>query len=373
MVINLYTPGHGDPLDTLIVNGIVLSLMEEYPDIKIEVLKQASRFIVKILNKDDINERNVIDNAIMSIIEDCELETEGKIGLSFSSQPAVRPENIVKAINGALSHINSSKSSFIEDFSDELHAMKKQEGRGKEKRNLFKVHVQIAPFTGSYLRLPYMTVGNTGTASKAGFKAEEADYIVCPFCFIFSWAGLIKSTSIIVFSTKNKKSTLFILPSPVKATQDDVALLSLIFGEKVEVVRAGDREIPALGGVLYSMASGETIGALSAQSLLDAIYWVSAKEGNFISVRSFGSMPLLNVYKFVAEAKRKSPFLVRLIDTIADREPELLTLLTESLVIPGYNIYDIVRSLWAFLERIEKTDKVPLDIGIVDTLIKLIK
>lgn len=369
MAINLYTPGHGDPIDTLIVNGMIISLMEEYPDIKIEVSKQASRFFVKILSKDDINERNVIENAVTSIKEDCELGDDGKIGLSFRTQPAVKPEKIKELANKALSQINSSKSSFIGDFSNELHMLKRHEGRGKEKRNLFKVHVQIAPFAGSYLRLPYITVGSAG---RALFKAEEADYVVCPFCFIFSWTGLIKSTSIIAFSTKNKKSTLFTLPSPVKATQDDVALLSLIFGEKVEVIR-GNREIPALGGVLYSMVSGETVGALSAQSLLDAIYWVSAKEDGFISVRSFGSIPLLNVYEFVAEAKRKSPFLVKLIDIIAGREPELLALLTESLVIPGYNAYGVVRSLWTFLEGIEKANKVPLDIGIVNILTKLIK
>jgi len=378
MVINLYTPGHGDPLETLIVNGIVLSLIEEHEDAKIDVLKQGSRFIVKISGLNNIDERKVLENTVESVIDDCKLwslEREvllSKIGLSFKPQPAVKAESILRIIRDeALSYINSTSLSFVKEFSQENHMTRWDERRNRKKKGrLFKVHIQIAPFAGSYMRLPYVT---TGTAGGASFKSEEADYVVCPFCLIFSLAGLVKSTSIISYSTKKKSQSLFISPSPLRATQDDIALLGLIFGEKVEVIGAEKCEIPSLGGILYSIVSGETVGALSEQSLFDAVYWVCSKEGNFISVREFGSVPLLNLYRFVTEAKKRSQFLTRLVNKIAEDQPELLELLCESLVFSGYDAYNVVRSIWAFLEKMEKTEKIPLDLGIVSALIESVK
>ena len=369
MVMRLFTPGHGDPLDTLIVNGIVLSMVEEYPNLKIDVLKQASRFVIKIYGETSIDEGRIIENAKSAIIEDCKLGSIGKIGIASTPQPATPPERTIKKIDRAFSCI---KSSFLKEYSDEAHLIKNNEGRGRKGKNLFKAHIQIAPFAGSYSRLPYVTVG---TASGASFKVG-GDYVICPICLIFSWAGLVKSASIITYSSKErkeskkkKKSSLFLLPSPIKATQDDIAFLSLIFGEKAEII-GSKQEIPALGGILYSIVSGETIGSLSPKSLLEIIYWVYVKEGNFIGVRDFGSVPFLNLYKFVLESKRRSPYLVKIINAIADQEPELLELLVESLLFPGYNAYNIIRSLWAFLE---KSGRAPLDPGIVDALVNLIE
>jgi len=367
--VKIFTPGHGEPTDALIANGIALSLMEECPDIRLDVLKQGSRYVIEILGEISAEEeKRVIENAKRSVVEDCEVGGSGKVALASRPQPAVRAKEVKKYIDKAFMQIESPR--FITKFSDEFHIVSNGEGRGRERRSLFKMHLQVAPFAGSYLQIPYMTVGTTGRAS---FKARGADYVACPLCMIFSWAGLVKSASVIYYSAGGKMSSLLIAPSPIRATQDDIALLGLIFGERVESIGERRREISSLGGIVYSLATGETVGALSPGSSFDAIYWIYCSERKFLSIRDFGSVPLSNVYWFIAESKRRSSALVKLIDTIASEEPELLGMLAEGLIFQSYDAYSIARSLWSFLERYRQATgtRIPLDRGIVDTLIKI--
>jgi len=364
VTLTLYTPGHGEPMETLILNGLVTSMLEADPYSKFSIFREGFRYRVEVRST-NTSGSDVVEVALNCIEEDAKLgRSLSKIELANSPQPVVGAEKILKEVWLA------EGMDVFEEFSNENHSYLTGEGRGSRRKGrkitpLIKAHVPIAPFGGAYMQFSYISIGTTGRAAFQG----PTDYVACPLCVLLAWVGMINTTSIIASRTRNTIRVLFSTPAPIRADQDDIAVLYTIFGEKVEVY--DDVDIPILATPLLTLSTGETIFAVFG--VFNMVFWSFNKQRTFIGVRDLNILPLNPLLDFIANAKLKSPNLPRIVQAFVQKtrglpksEPELISMLSEALLFGNYSAYDIVRSWWSALERRGRLRL--LDSGLVNTI-----
>jgi len=364
----LFTPGHGDPFETLMLNGLVTSLLEADPFSKINIHKEGARYVIKANTKAEGT--RIVEHALTCISQDIELGSSlSKISLANRPQPTFKKaENLQKL----LKELSYAKGMDVyEEFGKETHIVEKGEGRGARGRLLLKAHIPVAPVGGAHMQLSYVTIGTTGRASFKG----PADYVVCPLCLLLAWTGLVRSTALIITERGGRERltrVVYSVASPLHADQDDVSALSLIFGEKVERL---DVDVPTLAAPMLAFFTGETV--LTVRNIFNLLTWSYVRQGGFLGVRDFSLAPLNPLLNFVAKAKSKSPNLPRLArslltpkrvhDKEVAPEPELISMLAEAILYGSFDVYSIVRSLWSALEL--RDERRVLDRGIVEAIV----
>jgi len=332
MSIELVTPGHSPPLDTLIALGIVSGVFQAHPAAEVIVEKQGASY------KITIRERAEWDKVYAKLSEKMLFEIErlrygtGDLLSAFGPQMGIQFQKLSETFKDIVELAREPMLNITHEYSgDAQHAAR--EGRGKKRKGTYTAYLPIAPWAGKYFAATY------------GYK-EEA-YTLCPLCAFLAWSGLLTSSSIISYTAENKRGTIYVVPDPLSMRGYDLALFSLIFGEKRGRIR---NDVPLLAAPLLVLTSGETVWPLEGVYSLYA--WKYEGAGAFLGIRGYSQLPLKPLLEFVAEAKARVKRLTKLIKLL---DPSLVAHITECLVYGEPDPYTIVRSIWAFLAQKKET------------------
>ncbi len=363
----LYTPGHGSPMDDLMANGLVNLILRADPDASLSVSREGERYLIKARTSAD-------DGRLCGILkEELELElrayevgdprckmrmcdTSGGQGVGFRIGDL---DTAFKKLGGPLGV-----------YGDPDHLLRLGEGRGVSKSALLKrVQMFVAPVMGSDAMASYRTYSASGSIRReGGHHTQKAGYHACTLCYALAWYGLVTSASVVRLGAH-----MFVASAaPLLAEGTEVALLSLVFGEKVLALNV---EAPLSAVPLIVLSRGETI--LPLRGSFEVTVW-DVVRGGATTTRGMATYPLNPLLRFVALAKGRSKVLVRLVDVLLRNDcGDLVAGLAET-VVYGKDPYPVVRSIYAALEGMEPGDGRRgrylrlLDRGVVEALLEVV-
>lgn len=327
---NLLTPGHPQPLDLLIGLGLALAVLDADPESEVTLRREGNyRLTIKT---------NAKCGKLLHVIEQAYyVDYHEKLLGMLKPQPSIRSKVLNLPRDKKLKKLDPFKEYSLPD-----HLKKHGEGRTRKGE---VAYVQIAPWAGKY--------------AKTSYKAVENEYYrVCPLCAALSWYGALRMASVYVVYKKRESYVVYSLPDPSTAATEDLLLMSAIFGEKFEQLRLG--EVPVLAAPLITLAEGESIYPLRNKAI-DIYVWKHSKERDSVAIRSLARLPMSPLITFISEAKARNVPIARIVRLVlrgkgdVAGEPELLSTLVECLVYGTPEPYDVVRSLWSYLSKLEAT------------------
>jgi hypothetical protein len=361
MSTELVTPGHSPPLDTLIAMGIAAGVLRAHPAASIEVRKQGSSYRISIDGQvmwnrvyEELSERMLFEVKRLRY-------RWGDLYSAFGPQQGIKPEDLSRIFEELVELALKDFPKIAQEYSEHSqHAAR--EGRGGKRKKLLTAYLPVAPWAGKYFAETY--------------EYQKEPYALCPLCSFLAWSGILSSSSVITYTAKDKRGTIYAVPDPIHLRNYDLALLALVFSEK----KGGRRfrnDIPLLAAPLLILASGETVWPIGGEYGL--YVWKYERAGNFPGIKGFAQLPLNPLLEFVARAKARGKYLTRLIEYLASRrgDPSLIALITECLVYGEPDPYTVVRNIWSLLSQAEDERKRKtlrwLDKGVAEELFRVWK
>jgi len=331
MSIEIVTPGHSPPLDTLVALGIVSGVFQAHPTAEVVVEKLGAAYRIKIHGQVEWDKvYSELSERMLFEAERLRYET-GHLRSAFGPQKGIESQKLSGIFKDIVELARKPMLDITHEYAEDAqHATK--EGRGKKRRGAYTAYLPVAPWAGKYFAATY--------------RYSEEAYILCPLCAFLAWSGLLSSSSIVTYVVKNKRGTIYAVPDPVSMRGYDLALLSLIFGEKRGWIR---NDVPLLAAPLLVLATGETVWPVEGEYSL--YVWKYEGAGTFLGIREYSQLPLKPLLEFVAEAKSRGRYLARLIKRL---DPSLLAQITECLAYGEPDPYTVVRSIWSFLTQKRK-------------------
>jgi len=331
MAVELVTPGHSPPLDTLIALGIASGVLQAHPTAEVLVEKEGASYRIVIggqVEWDKVHDK--LSEKMLFEMERLRYRT-GDLYSAFGPQKGIELRKLSETFKGIVELAREPMLRITFEYSEGAqHAAR--EGRGRGRRGTYTAYLPIAPWAGKYF---------TGT-----YRYGEEPYTLCPLCAFLAWSGLLSSSSIITYVTKEKRGTIYVVPDPLSVKGYDLALLSLIFGEKRGRVRD---DVPLLAAPLLALATGETLWPVEGDYGL--YVWKYEGAGAFLGIRGYSQLPLRPLLEFAAEAKSRGRYLARLIKRL---DPSLVAQIAECLAYGEPDPYTVVRSVWSFLSQQKK-------------------
>lgn len=362
MSYNLLSPGHPQPLDTLVALGLATLILDADPNSKVK-LRKSGNYILSISTSAESNELYEIMLNAFSV------DFYDKLKLVIKPQPALRLETIFELVELAE---GENLNPFLE-YQRPYHIISFGEGRrdNLKRREIesSKAYLQVAPWAGKYTALSY--------------KSKERPYITCNLCAALAWYGIMRMASVIAVTRSDETKVVYSLPDIVSEVQtEDILVMSSIFGEKFDEIF--ETSIPILASPLITLASGETIYPLKDTSF-DVFIWEhsrmgSPKTGQTISARNLCRVPLSPIMSFVAEAKARNVPLAVLLNYLLkgfgrkeggkriEGRPELLSEIVECLVYGNPDPYTIARNIWSLLSEEGDHALRLLSLGLVEAI-----
>jgi hypothetical protein len=339
MSVELVTPGHSPPLDTLITLGIVTGIFQAHSTAHVAVRKQGISYRITI--DEQVEWGEVYAKLSERMLFEAERLRYGRGDLcsAFGPQAGIKFQELSEVFKEVVEKACDPFLRITLEYAEgSQHAAR--EGRGKKRKELRTAYLPVAPWAGKYF---------AGT-----YKYREEAYTLCPVCTFLAWSGLL-SSSVITYKAENKRGAIYAVPDPMRVRGYDLALLALVFREKKEWI---PNDIPLLAAPLLVLASGETVWPVEGEYGL--YVWKYEGSGAFLGIRGFSQLSLMPLLEFVARAKAEGKYLARLVRYLAGKErgdPSLIAQITECLVYGDPDPYTVVRNVWSLLVRSEKGEK----------------
>ena len=350
MSVELVTPGHSPPLDTLIALSIASGVLQAHPTAEVLVKKEGASYKIAISGRVEWDKVYAkLSEKVLFEIERLRYGT-GDLRSAFGPQMGIQFQKLSETFKDIVELAREPILYITREYSEDArHATR--EGRGKKRKGTYTAYLPVAPWAGKYFAATY--------------RYGEEPYTLCPLCAFLAWSGLLSSSSIITYAAENKRGTIYVVPDPVSMKGYDLALLSLIFGEKRGWIL---NDTPLLAAPLLVLATGETVWPVEGEYSL--YVWKYEGAGAFLGIRGYSQLPLKPLLEFAAEAKSRSRYLARLIRLL---DLSLVAQITECLAYGEPDPYTVVRSIWSFLaqkEREARTSRL-LEKGFAEALFKV--
>jgi len=357
--LRLHTPGHGPILDALILYGLIEGVVVADPYAEVEVRPYSWAYEIEV--ETDAGGAEVGRAAAETLLSDLMvvevLSPGNEITLELSELSKFVKANLpqrsqlgtfLRRMKEAADQVAQGLFDPFKEYSDVEHALNRKEGRGSKKGKL-TAHIPISGIYGKY-------VGSS-------FKAEAKGYHLCPLCSTLAWVGMVNYVPILSYFGKGETSVTYIVPQPTIPVEDVTALLALkdvADTRRMERVlpRLRNVKVPAIAAPLVVLAVGETTAALSDVGLIATVYEYGRAGGGY-GVRTYGSVPLDRLLRFIEAAKLRSDKLTRLIQAlIRTEEVGALAVLAETVAFGGLErAYGALRTLRAALWQAERRDE----------------
>lgn len=373
--MRLYTPGHHEFTDTLIMYGLVKVIKVARPLVDVKVNPMGERFLLEA----DITHSEFVDS----------LKDEGRnllshiVRISLSSNiPYSLRVNMLQRGNEGGRNLKMNKGKleynkegrdyqlenvyhsceFLENIREywkdvSLDADHKfSEGKSKcggrlKTRNLVTANLPIAPYAG--------------TVQKVG------SFYLCKLCSALAWIGLWNFSTKLVLVDSKTQTTYINLIKPETTVYSNLLFMVENIGEisnsQHQIIR---KHIPISSIPFILLSFGETSAALFRSQWKSLIYTISSerKDANWrTAVRSYSTYPINNLLLFFEKAKIYSPNVARLTHALIPRSGRenldgvhAISMLNEAII---YKDVDMLHRAFRLMNKTLKSDI--LDNGII--------
>jgi len=365
-MITLYTPGHHEVTDTLIMYGLVkvIKTAEPLAEIKIrnlgisyeilcsdnvdldritEVVKLELERICKIMEK----ERKIGDS--LRILKKQKIRASQELTSTFSvlhqkSLAALDPNpinsrRIIENVEKLSRKVNYNISEYY-SYQSEIHFGRKRKC-GIRKSQAKGGGLVILPIGGN------LQAGNL-----------QLRYNLCESCQALAWIGMY---SFAIKMIHQNKSTIGVLAFEDQANDVDILLLKN-FAEIVDMGEYwGDIPLKAIPILVFSI--GETPMAFSTSNW-KFVGYVLGGEGKAAAIRSYESFKINNLLRFFERAKIYSYNVARLVDILRRNNDgiQALSMFSEAII---YKDIDLLYRAIRFMNNVLQSKQNVLDNGII--------
>ncbi len=365
-MITLYTPGHHEVTDTLIMYGLikVIKTAEPLAEIKIRnfgtsykilcsdsvdldkisnVLRLELKKIAKIMDK----EREIGEN--LRILKKQKIKASQEIANTFSilhqKSPAALDPNPINS-KRIIENISQLSGDIDDDFLEHYSYQSEVHFGSKRKCGIRKSQAK----GGGLAILP---IGGNLQASNLQLR-----YRLCKNCQTLSWIGMYNFAIRMIYQ---RKSTIGVLTFEDQANDVDILLLKN-FAEIVDMGEYwGDVPLKAIPMLILSI--GETPMAFSTLNW-KFVGYVLGGEGKAAAIRSYESFKLNNLFRFFERAKIYSYNVARMVDSLRRTTDgiQALSMFSEAII---YKDIDLLYRAVRFMNDLLKSNRNVLDDGII--------
>jgi len=365
-MITLYTPGHHEVTDTLIMYGLVKVIKTAEPLVKIKIRNLGMSY--EIICSDNVN--------LNRITEAIKLELEGIAKIIEKEREIGNQLRILKKQKKRASHELASTFSILHQKSpaaldpNPINSRRIVENVKKLSKN---VNYNIFEYYS------YKSETHFGNMKKCGIRKSQAKggslvilpiggnlqagnlqlrYNLCESCQTLVWIGMYNFA---IRMSHQNKSTIGVLTFEDQANDVDVLLLKN-FAEIVDMGEYwGDFPLKAIPMLIFSI--GETPMAFSTLNW-KFIGYILGGEGKAAAIRSYESFKINNLLRFFEKAKIYSYNVAKLVDILRRNNDgiQALSMFSEAII---YKDIDLLYRAIRFMNNVLQSKQNILDEGII--------
>ncbi len=387
-MVTLYTPGHHEVTDTLIMYGIIETIKFYDPFSKVSVTPLGERFIIQT---------NLDKHEILNAFEYYAKE-------SWLSKNLVYLGNLPQTLRIYMlqrGNENRQLNNIIESFKflTDLKSIKQQ--LIKQLRKYPTLLDKFLYFNDNHKNIIYkgklielcgkrsrssaypLIVANLPIAPFGGTMQQVGSYYLCKLCIALAWTGLFYFSGRIISRNDNIQYTYIHIFKP-ESTIDANTLIMLKNIAQINFFRRNpfrkmgkDIVLPSVVIPLLLLTFGETSGAILNRNWKSIIYVFTGEKkgiGWRTALRSIKTFQANTLMSFVERAKIYSNNFVRLINNLSKDEDGInaLSTLSEALIYQDINeLYAAFRQINRILSNNKKQTKL-LDKGIIKAAFEIL-
>jgi len=377
--IRLFTPGHGQIMDTFICHGLSWLLYKYSFEGEVLPLNQRYLFILyekpdwqelvdlllidlqKILNQYQnietlIGERRKLGRTSRTREEILELLREltntpgGRLYMALETQGGPNARAALNKVKEALKEIETLDPDLSQIYTED-HALRYGEGRrslASASKRVVKIKAEkVKTFTA-----PLPIIGSAGKYATLlyGYRADAVK--VCPWDLALSWLGLCNSAAVIR-EGRGEGVTIIVLRPAIRARISEVGL-SQYFSVGAQTANI----LPLAAAVAATLSKvGEVRGFEVEEEELKKLLEASALEGikparwsviayrfeqqqpgRPYAIRRISEYPAFRLLRFIKEARNEGVNLARIMDELIRRgDVDVLELMAESIIYGDLN------------------------------------
>jgi len=366
-MMTLYTPGHHEVTDTLIMYGLVKVIKAAEPLAEVKIRNLGTSYEISCSDNVDLNR----------VIDVIKLELEKIVRIMKSeSEIGARLKNLKKQKIKAPQELTSTFSILHQKSLAALDPTPINSKRIMENVERLYRDIDYNKIFESYF---YQSEVHFGNKKKCGIRKTQAKggslvilpiggnlqagnlqlrYNLCESCQALSWIGMYNFA---IRMIHQNKSTIGILTFEDQANDVDVLLLKN-FAEIVDIGEYwGDIPLKAIPMLIFSI--GETPLAFSTLNWKFVGYILSG-EGRVAAIRSYESFKINNLIRFFEKAKIYSYNVTRIVDMLRKNNDgiQALSVFSEAII---YKDIDLVYRAIRSMNNILRSKQNLLDDGII--------